>query len=185
MKTIDILMDEHRVIERVLDVLEKGATRLQAGDAVSPDFFVGAADFIRGFADGCHHRKEEGVLFEVMVERGMPKEGGPIGVMLSEHEEARRLTRGMREGAEQMAAGDSDAARRVAGFALDYVALLRQHIQKEDNVLFPMAGQFIAPADEAAVLERYETVEREESGEGAHEEYVALAEKLRRMIEDS
>ena len=95
MEATKILNDEHRVIERVLAVLEKAAGSLEADQGVQADFFLSAAEFIKGFADGCHHRKEEGVLFPAMEAAGVPRQGGPIGVMLAEHEEGRRLTREM------------------------------------------------------------------------------------------
>ncbi|HLA08413.1 MAG TPA: hemerythrin domain-containing protein, partial [Anaerolineales bacterium] len=62
MQATDILIQEHRVIEKVLDSLETAANRLSAGDAIPMDFFLKAADFIKNFADGCHHKKEEGIL---------------------------------------------------------------------------------------------------------------------------
>src|SRR5665647_2426724 len=63
MRATEALMQEHRVIERVLDALEIAASHLERERPVRPGFFLEAADFIAGFADGCHHRKEEGVLF--------------------------------------------------------------------------------------------------------------------------
>src|SRR5512135_730494 len=99
MQATDILSEEHKVIIRVLTALEKAASRLEAGEAVEPGFFIESADFIKGFADGCHHKKEEGVLFPAMIEAGLPREAGPVAVMLAEHEEGRRLTRGMRQAA--------------------------------------------------------------------------------------
>jgi hemerythrin-like domain-containing protein len=72
MKATDVLVDEHRVIERVLSSLEAGVDRLESGQPVRPEFFLSATDFIRGFADGCHHQKEEGVLFTSMEEQGIP-----------------------------------------------------------------------------------------------------------------
>ncbi len=71
-KVSEELMQEHRVIERVLDAIELAAGHLQRGQAVRPEFFLEAATFIAGFADGCHHRKEEGVLFGAMIEGGVP-----------------------------------------------------------------------------------------------------------------
>lgn len=178
MKATTILMDEHRVIERVLAALELGARRLETGAPVRPGFFAEAAEFIRGFADGCHHRKEEGVLFKVMAEHGVPTQGGPIGVMLMEHEQARGLTRAMRDAAHHLESGDDAARSAVARNALDYVALLRQHIAKEDNVLFPLAEQAIPTGQHAGLLEAYEQVEHEETGEGVHERYLDLAQRL-------
>ena len=136
------------------------------------------ADFIRGFADGCHHHKEENVLFKMMAEQGLPVEGGPVGVMLQEHELGRQYTRGMRAAAEKWEQGDESARPEVLRNALGYVALLRQHIAKENNILFPMADRVIPRVEHPAVLEGFEHVENEETGEGIHEKYLALAEKL-------
>lgn len=182
MKATDILMQEHRVIERVLDVLQTAADRLAQGTAVRPGFFLEAADFISGFADGCHHRKEEGVLFPAMTASGMPVGEGPIGVMLHEHEEGRRLTGGMREAARRLEAGDALARGQVVANAKGYVALLRDHIAKEDGVLFPMAAQVLAPASQDRLLEGFAGVEHAETGPGVHEKYLALAERLEREV---
>src|SRR5512146_589372 len=178
MKATDILSSEHRIIERVIASLEIGAEKLQAGSAVRPGFFVDAADFIKGFADGCHHRKEEGVLFTTMAGFGFPTEDGPIAVMLSEHEQGRQFTRGMREAALKLESGDESARAVVAQNALGYAALLRQHILKEDGVLFPMANRVIPGDRQEQVFEDFERVEHEETGEGVHEKYLALAEQL-------
>ncbi len=178
MEATDILSSEHRVIERVIAALETGARRLNNGEAVRPGFFLDAADFIKGFADGCHHRKEEGVLFKRMADAGIPVQGGPIAVMLAEHEQGRAFTHAMRSAAEKLQAGEVSAKAAVAQNALGYAALLRQHILKEDNVLFPMAGRVIPANQYQQVLDDFEHVEHEETGEGVHEKYLALAEKL-------
>lgn len=182
MQATDILSSEHRVIERVIAAVATAAGRLEAGENVRPGFFLDAAQFIKGFADGCHHRKEEGVLFQTMTEHGMPAQGGPIGVMLYEHDEGRAYTQGMREAAEKLQAGDTASKADVIANARGYADLLTQHIHKEDNILFPMADRVI-PADEHdAVLEGFERVEHEETGEGVHEKYLALAEALEKEM---
>jgi hemerythrin-like domain-containing protein len=178
MHATDILMSEHRVIERVIGALETGAGRLEAGEAMDVAFFLQAADFIKGFADGCHHRKEEGVLFKALARNGMSEEAGPVAVMLAEHELGRTYTRGMREAALKLQAGDESARAAVVRNALGYAALLRQHIMKEDRMLFPMAGRVIPQGEQEQVVLDFETVEQEETGEGIHEKYLALADWL-------
>ncbi len=182
MKATDILSSEHRVIERVIATLETAADRLDAGQAVPPEFFLDAADFIKGFADGCHHAKEEGVLFPAMRANGLPQQGGPVGVMLMEHEQGRVFTRGMRAAAERLRGGDASATGEIVANARGYAALLRQHIQKEDHVLFPMADQVIPADQHETIFEDFETVEKEETGEGVHEKYLALADKLEQAV---
>lgn len=180
MKATDILMSEHRVIEKVIDSLQTAAEQLDSGAQVRPGFFLEAADFIKGFADGCHHRKEENVLFNAMSESGVPVQGGPIGVMLDEHELGRSYTQAMREAAQRLARGDESARPALVAAARSYAGLLRQHIAKEDGVLFPMAEQFIPTDQHEQLVEDFEHVEHEETGEGVHERYLALAEQLER-----
>jgi hemerythrin-like domain-containing protein len=176
-------MDEHRLIERVMAALEAAARRLDAGQNIRAGFFIDAAGFIKEFADGCHHRKEEGVLFPAMEAAGVPREGGPIGVMLAEHEEGRRLTRGMRSAAEKLAAGDEAAREDVQRNALGYINLLRQHIIKEDSVLFPMADRVVQGQEQIAVAEAFEQIRQEETAEEVHQKYLGLAESLEREVE--
>jgi hemerythrin-like domain-containing protein len=174
----EILMAEHRVIERVLAVLNLAAGRLEHGEPVRPGFFIDASDFIKGFADGCHHLKEEGVLFEAMVANGMSRLGGPIAVMLADHEQGRSFTRGMRAAAQKLEAGEASAQEAVITNARGYVTLLQQHIMKEDHILFPMADRLIPVAEQAKIVEDFERVEHEETGEGVHEKYLAMAARL-------
>jgi hemerythrin-like domain-containing protein len=134
MKATDILREEHEVILRGLEVL-----RAMAHGGLPPD--DDGADliaFIREFSDGAHHHKEEGLLFPAMARGGMPTEGGPIPVMLSEHVEGRRLV-GEAEAA--LVGGDATAFARAA---MGFVELLQAHIQKENEILFRMAEQVIS-----------------------------------------
>jgi hemerythrin-like domain-containing protein len=178
MKATEILIAEHIVIVRVLDSLQETVYASAAGKTVRPGFFSDAADFIRGFADGCHHRKEENVLFKAMSASGVPVQGGPVGVMLDEHEQGRQFTRAMRGGAEKWQAGQEAGQVETLKAAQQYIALLRQHILKENNVLFPMADRFIPLKDQTQVAEDFERVEHEETGASVHEKYLALAEDL-------
>jgi hemerythrin-like domain-containing protein len=182
MQATQILSEEHRVIERVLDALEAGVNKLESGQVVRPEFFLSATDFIKGFAAGCHHKKEEGVLFKEMEKQGVPVQGGPVGVMLAEHETGRQYTRALRAAAEELLAGNEEAKDQAIQSARSYVALLRQHIYKEDNILFPMADRVIPSALHDQVWEGFEHVEHEETGEGVHEKYLALAEALEKEI---
>jgi hemerythrin-like domain-containing protein len=182
MKATEILMEEHRVIERVISSLEKAAQRMEQGTDVRPGFFIDASQFIKGFADGCHHKKEEGVLFKAMVDNGLPSDGGPVGVMLAEHEQGRAYTRAMREAAQALEAGDPSGGERVIQSARGYAVLLRHHIAKEDGILFPMADSVIPQAEHERVTEGFEHIEHEETGEGVHEKYLGLADRLEQEV---
>lgn len=176
MRATDVLMDEHRVIEQVLSCLEKLANRCEAGEKLDSTSALEALAFFRNFADRCHHGKEEGRLFPLLEGRGLPREGGPTGVMRREHDEGRRLLQGM---ADAVAAPEGpSAAGRFAAFARRYVDLLREHIRKEDGCLFPLADRALSAQDQEALREAFGAMEHEEMGEGTHETYLALADEL-------
>jgi hemerythrin-like domain-containing protein len=173
-KATEALKHDHRVIEKMLAVLEK----LTQSPAEPLETWEKVVDFIRNFADRCHHLKEEKILFPALEERGVPRQGGPIGMMLLEHEEARAYVRGMADGLE-LAKGDPEAATPIIfGNAEAYLRLLRQHIDKEDDILFEMADEALTPEEQKKLLREFEEHEAKEIGSGVHEKYLKIAEEL-------
>jgi hemerythrin-like domain-containing protein len=137
-----------------------------------------AIDFARNFADKCHHLKEEKLLFPAMEERGIPREGGPIGMMLAEHEEGRGYVRAM-AAALETAAQDPIAARTTLRRKADaYIRLLREHIQKEDDVLFMLADNVLNSEEQKELLREFEEHELREMGSGVHEKYLRIVQEL-------
>src|SRR5262245_58779307 len=94
MKPTEILSAEHRVIEQVLDCLERMAQGVESGHLKLVDA-RSALDFLRTFCDRCHHGKEERQLFPKLMERGFPRRAGPLAVMLAEHDLGREGVRAM------------------------------------------------------------------------------------------
>jgi hemerythrin-like domain-containing protein len=172
----DILSGEHRVIEQMLDCVERLAADATARGALDLDAGRKCVEFLRTFADRCHHGKEEDVLFTLLRARGMPTHVGPVAVMLGEHEDGRALVKRLDE---SLRVSDPRAAAQAfAESAVDYVALLRDHIAKEDGVLFPMAESVLRDEDRTAALAAFEQREVGEMGPGTHERMLAIAEEL-------
>lgn len=161
---IQELMDEHRIIEKVLTALTAAADQ-----ELPLEFYERAVDFIANFADKCHHSKEEERLFPVLEEKGIPREAGPIGCMCEEHEIGRGHVQSMRE---LLKAGDLAGLRRES---LNYVGLLSSHIQKEDNVLFPMGRNVLSKVELEQLRAKFDEVE--DPGQ-CHHYYSNLAEEL-------
>ncbi len=182
MLATDELKQEHRVIERMLTVIETAAKRQKAGQDLPPDFFPKVVDFVRNFADRCHHGKEEENLFRAMEQHGIPGQDGPIGVMLVEHDRGRTYIREVDRASKLIASGDDSAIKIAVQNAVGYSGLLRDHIYKEDNILYQMADQVLTPADQEALLRKFEQVEMERLGPGERAEYLRLVEDLEREV---
>lgn len=174
-KATEALKHEHRIIERVLEAVQRLA---DSSAELSIDPWGKAIEFIRGFADQCHHLKEEKILFPALENHGIPNEGGPIGMMLAEHEEGRGYVRAMAE-ALATASKDSGAARKILiENAKSYLRLLREHIRKEDEVLFVMADDVMTPEEQRQLAREFEEHEEKEMGPGVHEKFLKLVEEL-------
>lgn len=144
----DLLRLEHALILRALLSLEAAAARTAAGTEMSQEWWDGIVAWLRGFADRNHHAKEERALFPALVKAGVPDDGGPIGTMLEEHREGRALIQAMAS-----TAGAERAAR-----ARDYVALLRLHIVKENEVLFVLADSVLDVGAQRALVRDFDAL---------------------------
>jgi hemerythrin-like domain-containing protein len=136
------LREEHQWILKVSGALDEILDR-EAEDGLDFDAIEDCVSFIRLFADACHHGQEEDLLFPELEARGMPRDAGPLAVMLYEHEVGRSYAKQMAKALPKAREGDPDARKILVNSARGYVQLIRGHIHKEDNVLFNMADQVV------------------------------------------
>ncbi|GAB4172087.1 MAG: hemerythrin domain-containing protein [Calditrichia bacterium] len=178
-KPSEILSEEHQVILKMLDIVERACKQLEYEKKIEIADIRNMIDFIRTFADHCHHKKEEELLFKMMLERGLPSEGGPIQVMLSEHDLGRNYVKQAEEAINTLEkAYSDDAAQQFIQNAMGYVMLLREHIYKEDNILYPMGDRLFSDDDQTNLLKAFNKVEHEDIGHDVHEKYIRLVEEL-------
>jgi len=177
-KAIEVLMGEHRLIEEALGSLETYAAEVRAGAPMSRDVVGDYAAFLRGFADTCHHGKEEDILFRRMVERGFPRDAGPLAVMCHEHVLGRSHVRALSEIAAGSGEGATGDVRPLLEHADAYVPLLRGHIQKEDRILYPMALQVLTGPELDAMNTEFEAFQARMHAEGSYDRLRGLAERL-------
>lgn len=176
MRSTRELVEEHRVILGVLDALERALRAAEAGQGVPVAFLRDLVAFSQAFVDRCHHGKEESCLFPCLQRRGIPREGGPIGVMLDEHEQGRRLVRQIAAQLDRHAQGAA-APDDVLEPCRQYLELLRAHIAKENEVLFPLGEGVLQAHDDSATGACYDGVEHA-LGHGTHHALLRLAERL-------
>lgn len=162
------LREEHRVILRAVALLEVAAARLGAGSPLPSGWWEELIEWLRAFADRNHHAKEEQHLFPALERAGVPASGGPVGVMLEEHAEGRALIATMAEGHGERRA---EAARR-------YGRLLRDHIDKENGVLLPLAESVLDPQTQQLLTRAFENAEAEQGRTASIEQAEAQVDRL-------
>jgi hemerythrin-like domain-containing protein len=178
MRPTETLMHEHQIILIALGAAEREVASIGATGQVHTDRIEKMLDLFPNFADRCHHAKEEKLLFVRMGERGVPVQGGPVAVMLHEHEMGRAFLRAAAEALPQARAGDAGAIVALRDALGGYTRLLKAHIAKEDTILFPMADRLFGPEDQSELEEAFERVEAEEIGQGVHDRYHQMAHDL-------
>jgi hemerythrin-like domain-containing protein len=177
MRITESLSADHRVIEQVVRCLLEMATRSGEG-RIDSESARSALEFFRTFADRCHHKKEEDVLFPALADRGFGTSVGPVAVMLEEHELGRRHL-GRIEAALQMSeAGAPGAAQAFSTAATAYADLLLQHIAKEDHVLFPMADHLLSGHAGEVVRTGFDNAEAALEHGRLHARMIGIADQL-------
>lgn len=147
------LLLEHAQIERALRILERLAERALDGHPPDPRHVEVLLEFIRRYVDGLHHGKEERVLFPALGGVGLPQDRGPVACMLAEHDVGRGEVEALSDSLLLLRAGSQDGLARFLWGASRYVALLREHILKEDRTIFPLAERLL-PTPARLQLER-------------------------------
>lgn len=161
------LRNEHEAILFVLNVIDKMMVS-QKDQAEMLKYYDELVYFLKIFADKCHHGKEENYLFKELVNKGIANQGGPVGEMLFEHEKGRKYIADMTA---------CLAAKDIAGInaaAAGYSRLLLRHIEKENNVLFPIADKALDERQQELMFEKFEQFEEKVIGQGVHEKLHAM-----------
>lgn len=173
-----VMVEEHRLILRMIALVEKNVALVEAGRFSDWNFFLdGVVPFIKDYADRFHHAKEEDVLFKALVANGMPEQNSPVAAMLMAHDQGRTFVRGIEKAARQALTSEAtpEVVTALAENARGYAALLRDHIEKEDTILYPLAERILPEEVRPAMIAAYTTAEA--AGHG-------LEEKYRRLVED-
>jgi hemerythrin-like domain-containing protein len=173
------LILEHNTLKEMLEIMKKIAENIDTDRGFDTSDVEKIIDFLRVFADNCHHGKEEKVLFPALVLEGLAEEKGPISVMLQEHNIGRGYVNGMIAGLEDFKMNFAKSGRLIAACLTNYANLLQTHIRNEDNVLFPMADKVLSGQKQNEILKQFEKIEEDVIGHGAREQYHELIKQLK------
>ena len=179
MKATEQLKKEHNAVKLTIRVLDKLCKNLEAGQKINIDDLESLIDFYGVFVDKCHHVKEENMLFSAMQRSLDPSDGERIGALLKDHVSGRNYIRDLSKAVASYKRGENMAAQAIILNARHYMTLLIQHIDIEDNVLYPIADKRLSPQMQEELLREFDEFELREIGIDKHEAYHAMIERLR------
>jgi len=178
MKPTEVLIDEHKAIKAMLMIMNKIAENISNGKCVETHDVEKIVDFLKIFADKCHHGKEENSLFPALEAAGIAKENGPIGVMLHEHTIGRNYIQELSIGIEKIKIGYFGCSQLITNSLVNYINLLRSHIEKEENVLFPMAERVLTEHNKQVIGKEFTRIEEDILSDGKHDQFNQLLKQL-------
>ncbi len=178
---VELLEAEHRVIQKVVAGMAVLADKLDGGEDLDVPLLENIVEFLRTFADRCHHGKEEALLFPALERRGVPAHGCPLGGLTMEHQKGRLMVEAFAEAIRGYAEGESAARENLVMSLRALTAFYPNHIWKEDYLLFPMAGKVLTAEDQKELAERFAAVEHE-LGQDVHQRFDRLAAELERTV---
>lgn len=174
----DYLVAEHELIERSMAILKQCLDAIELSVDVNTFQLGRAIDFLLQFGDKIHNTKEEKILFPLMESHGVPVQGGPLGVMLQEHEAERQLLTRM-QGILPVFSELTFAERlEFKEEGMEYLKVRADHIWKENDVLYPMGRKVLTDADNTSLMAEFTRINRETYGENAFAQFQAMVDEL-------
>jgi uncharacterized protein len=170
----ELLMTDHETTERVFAAMEKA---FAASGGPSPGMVANLREYVVGYVDRCHNQKEERGVFPLLERAGMPRQGGPLAVMLAEHARAKELVATLDSAAAAYAAGDRGRLDELRAAFEEYAELCKGHFWKENDILYPMALRLLDEDDQAGIVPCIEAVEAE-LGPDTRARYYRIAEEI-------
>ena len=178
----DFLVAEHEMIERAMAVLKSNLERID--EAVkAPLQMQRAIDFLLEFGDKVHNTKEEKFLFPLMGKKGLPVEGGPIGVMLMEHDAERKLLQRMMAQLPNLVEAAATSRQKFVAEGFEYLKVRAEHIWKENDVLYAMGRKVISEEENAELLNAFKTLDQQTYGNAARQHYEQMLTEVEKNSE--
>ena len=182
MSPTEMLENEHRFIQKVVATAATLADRLAEGIDLETDMLQSIVEFMRTYADKCHHGKEEDILFPALAKKGVPMRGCPVEALMREHQMGRTLVKRLAEAVDSYGKGEAASRDALIKSLRGIVELYPNHIWKEDFLLFPMTNKLMSPEDQASLRQEFEKVE-ERLQQDTHHRFEHLADKLTQKLQ--
>jgi hemerythrin-like domain-containing protein len=179
MNSIELMVDEHKYIKRMLKVIRSICYSVLKDEAIDYQDFYKVIDFVRNYADKHHHGKEEDLLFNRMVsEIGGAAEKLIKHGMLVEHDLGRLFMQQLEESVGKVINGEDEARLDVITNAVGYADLLTRHIDKEDNVVYTFAERNLSKETLNIIHAECENFEKTAKEQDIQKKYIALVEEM-------
>ena len=176
MKPRGPLMIEHRLIEKMFELVRKEIKQIEERQQADPVFIDTTVDFVRMYADRTHHGKEEDILFRDLEKKNIAERDKKImQELIDEHVYGRKTVKELVEAKERYIQGQTAALEVILEKLNVLVNFYPEHIEKEDKVFFPATEEYFSKEEQDAMLEEFWEFDKQM----IHEKYRSLVQQLK------
>jgi hemerythrin-like domain-containing protein len=171
------LRPDQELITRFLDVFGKASVILGSGRGARPGFFLFAHTFIHEYMEEIFFRKED-VLIRALLDAGFPDNDGPVDAIRTAQKKSHETAELLLNDAKAWQAGDEDARVGVGWASSEYSSIIRQHMDRLKNLIFPLLEQNLTLEDEHKIAEGFNNIAFEGMMKSDPDKFVKLIETL-------
>ncbi len=169
------LMREHRLIERMIKLMKEELHKVSEANEVNPNFIEVAIDFLRTYADRCHHGKEEDILFKGLAKKKLSNEHDKImHELIEDHIYARKTVGSLLSAKESYVMGNIDSLKDLSKLLKELVELYPMHIEKEDKRFFYPCMEYFTKQEQEVMLQEFWDFDRKL----IHEKYEKVVDRI-------
>ena len=180
MRATDDLIQEHKAIIEVLDIMSKIADNIKTKKGFYTTEIEEIINFVKVFADKCHQTKEETVLFPALVLAGIPEDNSTMALIRHEHSLCRGLIKDISDCVENCKIGFPFSCELIADSLNNYVYILRNHFDNEEEFLFPLADKTLTDEQQNEIFEQFEKIKQGTICQDVYKRFDNLLTELKR-----
>lgn len=175
MRPIGPLMREHRLIERMILLLQQELRQVDEKNKVDVEFLAIAIDFVRTYADRTHHGKEEDILFRELAKKQLfPEHKNIMNELIEEHVLGRKMVANLVAARETYMKGRKGSLSDIAACIKELVSFYPAHIEKEDKHFFYPVLEYLSKQEQDEMLQEF----LEFDAKLIHEKYQGIVEGM-------
>ena len=160
MRSLSVLTEEHELLKRLVNALERAVKRIEAGENVPGDLLAGLVTALSDDLENTHMAKEEHVLFPYLDTHGLPRSLAVVNALSSQHQLVRAHGQNLRKLCARYVDGDGKVRADIVLLAREFIALFREHVRIEESYFYALADQVVSPEDDLSLRTRFEAIDR-------------------------
>ena len=173
------LINEHKKINELLDIMSKIALKIKSKDVFYPNDVEEIVKYLINLIENSHHGKEDDVFYPELISSGIPKETAPLSIINYEHIISVNYLKDISSCVVNCKIGNDFSGELLADSLTNYVIAIKNHIQREEEIVFPIANEVFSIEKQNEILQRFEVIEQKYISNSFNDQFDKLLNKFK------